>query len=613
MESSILLLPDNVANQIAAGEVIQRPASVIKELMENAVDAGATKIEVFIKEAGKSLIQVVDNGKGMNAKDAEICFLRHATSKVRTADDLFALTTKGFRGEALASIAAIAHVELKTRTASEEVGTLVKISGSKISEKETIACPQGTSLEIKNLFFNVPARRNFLKSDNVEFKHIQEEFERVVLAHPNIQFSLKHNANEIHHLLPGNIRKRIVDVLGKKSNDRLVPIEESTDIVSFHGFAIKPEFSKKTRGQQYFFINDRFFKSAYFNHAITKAYEGLLKEREFPGYFLYMTVDPTKIDVNVHPTKTEIKFEEEKYIYSILLSSVRQALGKYNIAPTLDFERETGFDLPYEQKNAPIVEPNIKVNPNYNPFQTTSRPTGSSSGKTKDNFSPAIKSQGFGTTEASSKDWENFYTFEEKEAEKQETLEWEEEDSTSGFYILKNGFILSPSKSGFLVIHARRAIQQIEYEKAHSSFMTSPLASQNLLFPLEKEMDKNELIAWQESQSMLNQMGFSWNKKEDSIELTAVPSALQEETIQKTIENLLEVVCHREIEKGDLAHEIIGLIAKQASRKQLHLTTQEAMKSLVEQLFQCEQHSFTFDGKKIMETINMDSIQQKFN
>eukprot|EP00353_Schmidingerella_taraikaensis_P012280 CAMPEP_0185571096 /NCGR_PEP_ID=MMETSP0434-20130131/3146_1 /TAXON_ID=626734 ORGANISM="Favella taraikaensis, Strain Fe Narragansett Bay" /NCGR_SAMPLE_ID=MMETSP0434 /ASSEMBLY_ACC=CAM_ASM_000379 /LENGTH=422 /DNA_ID=CAMNT_0028186347 /DNA_START=338 /DNA_END=1603 /DNA_ORIENTATION=+ len=422
MSDLIKLLPDNIANQIAAGEVIQRPASVVKELLENSIDAGATRIDVNIKDSGKTLIQVVDNGQGMSAGDALLCFERHATSKVRKAEDLFALATKGFRGEALASIAAIAHVQMNTKLENSELGRTILIEGSEIKTNEDAAVPQGTSFEIKNLFFNVPARRNFLKSEKVEFGHISDEFERVSLAHPGIQFTLHHNGNELYNLPATTLRKRIVDVLGKKSNDRMVPIEESTEIVEMKGFVLKPEFARKTRGEQFFFVNDRFFKSHYFNHAITKAFEGLIAEKSFPGYFLYLNVDPAKIDVNVHPTKTEIKFEEEKFIYSILLSSVRQALGKYNIAPTLDFERETSFDIPHSMHSQPAVEPQIAVNPEFNPFKSTSSKTSAgSTGKTRDNFSQAIKSEGFGTQEAKHEDWENFYEIKEEKTQEEVT------------------------------------------------------------------------------------------------------------------------------------------------------------------------------------------------
>ncbi|OFZ08179.1 MAG: DNA mismatch repair protein MutL, partial [Bacteroidetes bacterium RIFCSPHIGHO2_02_FULL_44_7] len=441
MEDLIKLLPDNIANQIAAGEVIQRPASVVKELMENAIDAGAARIDVHIKDAGKTLIQVVDNGQGMSPSDALLCFQRHATSKVRTADDLFSLHTKGFRGEALASIAAIAHVEMHTRREHDDVGQNIVIEGSNVQLQEAFACPIGTSFEIKNLFFNVPARRNFLKKDSTEFGHILEEFERIAFAHPDLHLTLLNNGTHVHNLQPAILRKRIINLLGGNLNDKLVPIEENTDIVRVEGYVLKPEHARKTRGDQYFFVNQRFFKSTYFNHAISKAFDGLIKDGSFPGYFLYLHVDTHKIDVNVHPTKTEIKFEEDKYIYSILLSSVRQALGKYNIAPTIEFDRETSFDIPHAMRSQIPQEPVINVNPNFNPF--TSATGSSSKGVTKDNLTPAIHKQGFGNAAASTADWENFYSIEEEKIEhEQSELDFEEAFSDQSTFIVKGPYII---------------------------------------------------------------------------------------------------------------------------------------------------------------------------
>lgn len=613
--SLIQLLPDHIANQIAAGEVIQRPASVVKELMENAIDAKATKIDVNIKESGKALIQVVDNGSGMNADDAVLCFMRHATSKIRKADDLFSLVTKGFRGEALASIAAIAHVEMRTRLENESTGIQINIEGSKIVSNIETACSQGTSFEIKNLFYNVPARRNFLKSNTIEFSHIQDEFERVALAHPDVHFTLKHNDSEIYNLTPGVLRKRVVDVLGRKSNDRLVPIEESTDIVQLKGFVLKPEFARKTRGEQFLFVNDRFFRSHYFNHAINTAFEGLLKERTFASYFLFLTVDPQKIDVNVHPTKTEIKFEEEKFIYSILLSSIRLALGKYNIAPTLDFERETSFDLPAEMRSKPISEPVIRVNPNYNPFTANLSNTSSSSstGKKSENFSEAINKHGFGIKEAKTADWENFYAIKETNDE-EEQAPLIEEDTSSGIsqFLIKGNYIFTPSKSGFMIIHARRAYEQILYSKLINSFITNPIESQTLLFPVEKELSKNEISAWQNNAMMLKQLGFIGEIIDNEIHLTAVPSVLQDETIQKALDRIIETLAHRDIEKGEIAHELVHSIARAAAMKKMNLNSMEAVNDIIERLFQCENHSFTPGNKQIIDTLSLESIDEKF-
>lgn len=614
MSDLIQLLPDNIANQIAAGEVIQRPASVVKEIVENAIDAGATKIDINIKDAGKTLIHIVDNGKGMSASDAELCFARHATSKVRKADDLFALSTKGFRGEALASIAAIAHVEMKTKLQGEDVGTSITIEGSSIKEKIETVCPQGTSFEVKNLFYNVPARRNFLKSDKVEFGHIADEFERVALAHPDIHFTLHHNDSELYNLQDAILRKRIVDVLGKKSNDRLVPIEESTDIVELKGFVLKPEFAKKTRGEQFFFVNDRFFKSAYFNHALNKAFDGLLKDKTFPSFFLYLTVDPKRIDVNVHPTKTEIKFEEDKFIYSILMSSVKLALGKYNIAPTLDFERETSFDIPHEMKSQTPIEPTIQVNQEFNPFQTTTRASsGGSSGKKIQNFSKAVVNEGFGTKEAKKEDWENFYTInEKKEEEIQELIETDEVEQKGTSFIVKGNYIFSPSKSGLMVIHSRRAIEQIVYTDIMISFISNPITSQSLLFPLEKEVSKKETVNWENNTNMLKQLGFIGTVKDDLLSISAVPGVLEEETLSSTLDDILETIGHKDIDKGDIAHNLVASIARSAAMKRLNLNTNEAIEGLVNQLFQCENHMFTPSNKKIIDTIDFQSIETKF-
>ncbi|MDC3252888.1 DNA mismatch repair endonuclease MutL [Crocinitomicaceae bacterium] len=613
MSDLIQLLPDNIANQIAAGEVIQRPASVVKEIIENSIDAGATRIEVNIKDAGKTLVQIVDNGEGMSPADAELCFERHATSKVRVADDLFALATKGFRGEALASIAAIAHVEMKTRKANTDVGTSITIEGSRIKEKTETVCSQGTSFEVKNLFYNVPARRNFLKSNKVEFGHISDEFERVALAHPDIHFVLQHNGTELYNLQSTILRKRIIDVLGKKTSDRLVPIEESTDIVDLKGFVLKPEYSKKTRGEQFFFVNNRFFKSAYFNHALNKAFDGLLKERTFPSFFLYLTVDPKRIDVNVHPTKTEIKFEEDKFIYSILLSSVRQALGKYNIAPTLDFEREMGFDIPHGMRSKSPIEPTIKVNEEYNPFQTPTRSSTNSTRKKSENFSKAIVDKGFGSQEAKQEDWDNFYSIDEKNEEsKQVTITNESELDKGTQFIVKGNYIFSPSKSGLMVIHARRAIEQIVYTSTINSFISSPIASQKLLFPLEKEVSKKECLNWNNNTTILKQLGFDGVIENDTLSISTVPSVLEEETLSTTIEDILDTIGHKDIEKGDLAHSLVAAIARSAGMKRLNLTTNEAVESLINQLFQCENHMFTATNKKIIDTIDIESIDVKF-
>jgi len=370
MPDIIQLLPDHVANQIAAGEVVQRPSSVVKELLENAIDAQATSIKLIIKEAGRTLIQVIDNGNGMSQTDARLSFERHATSKIKKAEDLFNIHTKGFRGEALASIAAISHVDLKTKQENQELGTHIKIEGSTVTSQENVSASKGTSVAVKNLFYNIPARRNFLKSNSVETRHIINEFQRVALAHAGIAFSFFHNNNEIYNLVSTNLRQRIVAILGKKTNERLVPINEVTDLVEIHGYVTKPEFAKKKRGEQFFFVNNRFIKNAYLNHAVTNAFENLLASGYHPTYFLYLKVPSKSIDINIHPTKTEIKFDDEKSLYAIIRATIKHSLGQYNVAPVLDFERKASFDTPYDFKDKKTSTPKVSVDSNFNPFKS---------------------------------------------------------------------------------------------------------------------------------------------------------------------------------------------------------------------------------------------------
>src|SRR3978361_178386 len=376
MPDIIQLLPDAVANQIAAGEVVQRPASAVKELVENALDAGADKIQLIVKDAGKSLIQIIDNGCGMGVTDARMCFERHATSKIRKAEDLFAIRTMGFRGEAMASIAAIAQVELKTRRHEDELGTCILIEGSEVISQEACSANTGTSISIKNLFYNTPARRNFLKSNPVEMRHIVDEFQRIALANPTVFFTLHHDGEEVYHLPGSALKQRIVHLFGNNYNQRLVPVEEDTSIIKLRGFVGKPEFARKTRGEQFFFVNNRFIRDGYLNHAVLTAFEELLPDESYPLYVLFIEIDPSKIDINVHPTKTEIKYQDEKSIYAIIRSAVKRSLGRYNITPTIDFDQENSIEhlitsKPLDQ----IIAPSIRFNPDFNPFAPETRTT----------------------------------------------------------------------------------------------------------------------------------------------------------------------------------------------------------------------------------------------
>lgn len=630
MSDIIRLLPDHVANQIAAGEVVQRPASVVKELVENSIDAGATKIELHIKDAGRTLIQIVDNGKGMSPLDARMCFERHATSKIASAADLFALKTKGFRGEALASIAAIAHVTLQTRRSSDELGTKILIEGTEVINQEPIQCAVGCNFEIKNLFFNVPARRNFLKSDNVEFKHIIDEFERVVLPHHDIAFRLVHNDQEIYNLAPGHLRKRIVDVFGKKFNDHLVPVTEQTDIVELDGFVGKPEVAKKSRGEQFLFVNNRFFKDTYFNHAISAAFEHLLPSKLFPSYFLFLEVDPKQIDVNVHPTKTEIKFEEDKAIYSIIRSAVRLGLGKFNITPTLDFERESEFDLPMSMINQTPVAPEIRVDKTYNPFHVQNTREGqfsannsvsnTASGTKDKSFSSALNKAGFGSQfQSGSLDelWNsegvNEIPDNYREEEKHVQIELDVEELKSiGPFILKGSFVISSVPEGLLVIQYRRAYERLLYDDLMRGFFVNPLASQQLIFPMEKQMSKQEQLAWNEHEKTLSRIGFNWSWVEQELHIDGIPQILDESTVLSCVDKIIEQLQMGTLDKGEIAHTVLAQIAFGGSMSFKLQNNQEAITDFVTRLFEADEHTFSPSGKRIIAQITNEQLIQLF-
>ncbi len=610
MRDIINLLPDHISNQIAAGEVIQRPASVVKELVENAIDAKADLIKVLIKDAGRTLIQVIDNGVGMTKNDALKCFERHATSKVSKADDLFRLTTKGFRGEALASIASIAHVSLKTRIKGHDVGVKIVFEGSKVISNEIFAGDEGSNFEVKNLFFNVPARRNFLKSDSVEFNHILDEFERVALAHPELSFVLINNGQEIFQLPKTTLKKRIIDVLGKSSMEKLIPVDEVTDIVKIVGFIGKPELAKKTRGEQFFFVNGRFFKDSYFNHAVAKGFEGILPPKMFPSYFIYFDVDPGKLDVNVHPTKTEIKFEEDRSMYAILMSAVRQSLGKFSIAPTLDFERETSFDLPIEITKSTPIEPTINVNPEYNPFKQNTFSNNSSS-SSANAYSSAIKAHGFGNRELEPQDWEGFYQIiEDDNLSKQSELNLDIEEKKT--YLYKEGYLFTLVKSGMLLVNVRRAKERIIYDNIMIQFVSEALHTQQLLFPIEKSISGIERKIWSGFQSMFERMGFISELKQDVLEIQGIPNWLNNENSIACIDHIFLEMSQRDIDKGEIAHFIGSEIAKSHAISFAKKFSLDEAQFLIEQLFQCPEHMISPRGKKIMDTIDLNKLTETF-
>ena len=599
MSDIIHLLPDNIANQIAAGEVIQRPASVVKELIENAVDSGADKIELHIKDSGKTSIQVIDNGKGMSEMDAQLSFERHATSKINSAKDLFYLKTKGFRGEALASIAAIAHVEMDTVETGEEIGTKIEIQGSKISSTEPSSRSTGTSISVKNLFYNVPARRNFLKSDNVETKHIVEEFNRIALTHPEIEFIFSHNGNVMHNLESANLRKRIVDLFGRSFNNKLVPIEEETDIVKITGFIVKPEFSKKTRGEQHFFVNNRFFKDGYLHHAVVQGYDNLLAPKHFPSYFIYLDVPSKTLDVNVHPTKTEVKFEDNRSIYRILLSTVKLALGKYNISPTLDFEHESQFDLTQEEQNRPIRKPQIDVDPTFNPFSASSSSKGKSGSGSS--YSKPLR--------PNKEEWENFYTITEETDNSSKEIEHKSFEHTHTKKIqVHRSYILIQVKSGLLLIHINRANERLLYDQLMERFMISPVVAQQLMFPYEYPLQTTQKLEWNNHEATINRLGFTWEWKGKMLVLSSVPSVLEVEDIPNCLDRIIEKITHQEIDKGELVHELILSLSQAATKQKPQSLSESEMDYLIDQLFQCEQHQYSPSGKKIMNTVSIEDL-----
>ncbi|WP_339709759.1 DNA mismatch repair endonuclease MutL [uncultured Kriegella sp.] len=614
MADIIKLLPDHVANQIAAGEVVQRPASVVKELLENAIDAQATEIKLIIKDGGKSLIQVVDNGIGMSVTDARLSFERHATSKIEKAEDLFRLDTKGFRGEALASIAAIAHVEMLTKTDHDEVGTHLKIEGSKIVHQEVAVTPKGTSLTVKNLFFNIPARRNFLKSHQVELRHITDEFHRVALTHPNIEFHYYNNGSELFGLPKANHRQRIVHVFGSKTNQKLVPIHEETQVVKISGFINKPQFAKRSRGEQFFFVNHRFIRSPYLHHAVVAAFEGLIKSDTHPGYFIYLEVDPATIDINIHPTKTEVKFDDEQTLYAILRSCVKHSLGQFNIAPALDFEHDENMQTPYAYKNKTIVQPKVTVDAGFNPFVETNQKA------------PANRTYGKPNTQS----WENLYVGLESKMGNQnpndvyfesDTItgsifenQKEEIESVATTFQLRRKYIVTTIKSGMVVIDQSRAHQRVLYEKFLRNSTIKEAVSQQLLFPLSLSFSKADMAILKDIQNNLTAIGFAFEEIQgESFQITGVPLMVAESEAGMVLDQLISDY-QLEVDENSFSQADIlsKTLAKTLSVKTGEVLDNESQLALVNDLFACKESRVSPFNKPIFVTITEDEIDKKF-
>lgn len=613
MSDIIQLLPDSVANQIAAGEVIQRPASVVKELVENALDAGASEITVHVKDAGRTLIQITDNGCGMSPTDARMAFERHATSKISSANDLFCIRTMGFRGEALASIAAIADVELRTKKMEDEVGTFIHIIGSEVKTQEPTAGNNGTSFTIKNLFFNVPARRKFLKGNTTEIKHIIWEIQRIAIPNPEIKISLFHNNSPVYELPKTNHRKRIVDLFGKSVNQSLVQVNEKTSLVNIYGFVGQPKFARKTIGEQFFFVNGRFMRHPYFNKAIMQAYQQLLPPDTFPSYFLFLEIDPGNIDINVHPTKTEIKFENERDIWQIIHAAVRESLGKHNVVPSIDFDQSGNIDIPVPQRSFENIQfPEIRVNPDYNPFDT---------GK-------SISTGNFGKTPAEKKNldrWEDLYTGTQLKLKPEPENAPENEDvifSQSSFQFsgkktlqIKQKYILTPVKSGLMVIDQKRAHERILFEKFMEVLKSDSVASQQMLFPQTIELNPADAAILQSILPELLSLGFDIRDfGKNTFIISGTPGVLDVSSPELVVEKLLEEYKNSPVDARSKAKEQIAISLSKASSLDYGTDLkQEEIDHLIDNLFACATPNFSPEGKKVLTIIPVTDIEKSFN
>jgi DNA mismatch repair protein MutL len=602
----IRLLPDNIANQIAAGEVIQRPASAVKELLENAVDSGATHIKLLVKQAGKSLIQVIDNGCGMSETDARMCFEKHATSKIQTADDLFNIRTMGFRGEALASIAAIAQVELKTRQHTEQLGTGIDIEGMKVLKQEPCQTPEGTSIAIKNLFFNVPARRNFLKSDSVELKNIIEEFHRVSLAHPKIGFQLFSNDYEMYHLKPGNLRQRICSLFGDNYDQRIVPVEEKSYALHVYGFAGKPEFSKKTRGEQYIFVNNRYIKSPYLNHAVSMAYDKMMPKENFPFYVLFLDIDPSKIDINVHPAKYEIKFEDEKLVYTFVNLGVKHAMGAYSVSPTLDFNQEAHLNSNNTFTEQPRTWLEITQHAvQHKEAKKFAPPTG---------FQPLTKRE-----ENNNEHWQKAFETVGSKTEKQWSTDNRQQSADVETreavppHQLHRKYIVSQIKSGFILIDQQAAHERVMYERYLKMLSSKKHDSQRQLFPQNLDLNVADAQILKEILPDINNLGFDIQEfGKNSFVIHGFPSDILQGNEKKMVEELIEQFkMNAGISRLNKRENLAKSLATSSAIKAGKQLSVEEMKTLIDELFACENAHHAPNGRHTFITISLDELVKR--
>lgn len=603
MSDVIQLLPDSVANQIAAGEVIQRPASVVKELVENAVDAGAKNIHVSVVDAGRTTIQVVDDGVGMSGTDARLAFERHATSKIRQADDLFALRTMGFRGEALPSIAAVAQVELRTRRAEDELGTLLNISGSRFLGQEPVATPQGSNFKVENLFFNVPARRKFLKSNATELSNVLMAYERIVLVNPDISFTLHSNNSELMNLPATGLRQRIVDVFGKRTNQELLPVEVETDMCRIYGYVGKPEAARIKGAQQFFFVNGRYMRHPYFNKAIQTAFERIVPQGEQVPYFIYFEVEPADIDVNIHPTKTEIKFENEQAIWQILSAAIRDAVGRFNEVPTIDFDTIGRPDIPvYHEQGGTTKMPNVNVNPSYNPFSGTN----SSYSQTRLSHKKDIPEQ-----------WEQL--FPEMEERKQDLSLFEQpgnegdvlSDKSTNHYQYKGRYIMTAVKSGLMVIDQHRAHLRILYEEYMDRTRHHHWTTQKLLFPEQLSLSAADRVALHAVELELRNLGFDFNDSDEGVVLRGIPAGIDDVAPDTLMTDVLVQAASLEHGATERMQETLVLgMARSAAIPYGQVLSNDEMDHLVNGLLKCADVNLTPDGKSIHFILQQQEIEK---
>jgi len=600
MTDVIQLLPEHVANQIAAGEVIQRPASVVKELLDNSVDAGSTEISLIIKEAGKTLVQVIDNGLGLSETDARMCWERHATSKIKTAEDLFKIKTMGFRGEALASIASVSQVEMKSKRATDNFGTLIRIEASQVKKQENISFVNGTSIAVKNLFYNIPARRNFLKSNPVEYRHILDEFTRCAMANPHLAFNFHHNDDEIFNLRPGSLLQRICSLFGEKYRENLLAFEEQTSIVNVTGFIGTPELAKKMRGEQFFFVNNRYIKDPYLNHAVIGAFEGIISKDQFPFYCIKIEIEPEHIDVNIHPTKTEIKFDDERNVYQIIRAVVRKALGEnINMPQSNDFDDNMFFKL-----------------------QLESMPKQSDVTIGQKDFSKEVNFSDRGATIKSNNDWQKIYEASRNQSSASKQFDFSnppaekelfEETNYDEFFQLHKKFVVSQIKSGLLIVDQQSAHERILYEKFCSALEKSPILSQQKLFPRTIVVNSSDYDVLIEILPKIKLLGFDINEfGKNTFVVNGIPSEMQNCDEQEMIESIIEQYKNSRTDNTQVNHILSLNLAKRTSIKTGLKLNGEEMRTLIDQLFACSNPKYSPDGKPCILTLSLEEISRLF-